>query len=113
MNRGLMCASLTALLIAAALVVAGCGGGTPAAAPEVSAVVSSSGAASCDDSGFYLIEKATGAHAEIYDCHFAAQGSFGANEECVTYTNGVASDATSEVRLVFSTALNGKPPCLG
>jgi hypothetical protein len=91
------------------LSVLGCGSSSSSSASQVAAA---SGASSCDDSGYYLIIKATGEHDEIYDCAFQS-GSGLLHAKCVTYENGIANDSTEAVRIVFSTALGTqKPTCL-
>jgi hypothetical protein len=58
------------------------------------------GADSCVDSGLAL-EDATGSRLAIYDC------AFGARRRCVTVQNGIASDATADVKRVFASAPGG------
>jgi hypothetical protein len=73
-----------------------------------STVAAASGAISCDDSGYSVVSKITGARNEIYDCSFVS------GEKCVTYESGVADDSTAEVRILFASTLGSKKPsCLG
>jgi hypothetical protein len=88
----------------AATLLAGCGGGA-ASASEVASVA---GATACDNSGFYVQSKLTGHNEVIYDCRFAKK-----LPKCVTYSGKLAIDATSQVELLFATALNpSRPACL-
>jgi hypothetical protein len=72
-------------------------------------VATAANAVSCNDSGFYLVSNLTGKKSTIYNCTFAPAGT-----RCITYEGGLATDATDEVRLVFSTTLgSNRPSCLG
>ena len=53
------------------------------------------------DSGLALEDAQTGSRLAIYDC------DFGARRRCVTVVNGIASDATADVKRVFASAPGG------
>jgi hypothetical protein len=76
---------------------------------EVAALV---GADSCSNSGYGFVSQITNKQTTIYDCAFASVGGFKGGMECVTYENGIATNDTDEVKLVFANALNGKPACI-
>jgi hypothetical protein len=66
------------------------------------------GASNCADSGYYITNKLDGSRRTIYDC--AMQSG---RLRCVTEENGVASDETATVRLLFQNTLGTtKPMCL-
>lgn len=72
------------------------------------AAAAASGAESCTASGYAIVSRLTNAKRQIYDCEFRY------GPKCVTYEDGVASDSTPEVRLLFSSVLgSSKPLCLG
>jgi hypothetical protein len=76
--------------------------------PSASTVAAAANASSCTSTGFQLINRLDNSKTTIFDCQFD-DGS----EKCVTYSHGVASDSTEEVKIVFSTELGGtKPSCL-
>lgn len=75
-----------------------------ASASTVSQVI---GADYCDKSSFQEINRLDGSKARIYDCQLNGR------QRCVTYVNGIATDQTATVRLLFQSTLgSGKPPCL-
>lgn len=107
-HRNLLVLVLVALVaaggIAVGVVLATRSGGP--ASPQL--VSSAAGAAMCENSGFYSESKLTGEKTVIYDCRFAQS-----LPKCVTYSGNIASDATSEVSLLFAGSLNSqKPACL-
>lgn len=72
------------------------------------AVAATIGASSCDNSGYQVLSRFDGSKATIYDC------TIGSRMRCVTYENGIATDATETVRLLFANTLgSSKPNCLG
>lgn len=74
---------------------------------ESARVASASGATSCSATFYAVTNRLDGSKARIYDCFVKGR------ERCVTYENGIASDSTETVRLVFATTLgSGKPSCL-
>jgi hypothetical protein len=76
--------------------------------PSPSTVAARIGASSCDNSGYYVQNKLDGSKAVIFDCTMSNLAT-----KCVTMTNGIASDATAEVRLLFANTLGStKPSCL-
>lgn len=91
--------------IAAALVfVAGCGG----TGDQSDSIAQKIGASSCTAESYEVISRIDNHHSRIYDC--VVNG----NELCVTEQNGIASNATAEVRLLFSNTLGADvPACLG
>jgi hypothetical protein len=113
MHERKMRAVLAATVLSASFVAAGCGGGG-GGNPNALDVQLAAGATHCQYSGYDLISQITNVKTPIYDCHWDAVSGFAANDECVTYENGVASDSTGEVRVAFANALNSaEPACLG
>lgn len=77
-------------------------------APDQSAkVAAQSGADYCSDTGYAIVSKLSNVKTAIYDCQFAGRS------KCVTYENGLTSDQTDVVRLLFTSVLgSSKPSCL-
>lgn len=70
-------------------------------------VAARAGAESCAATPYGLKNRVDGTTARIYDC------TSGGVRRCVTYENGVATDQTAAVRVVYATALGGaRPSCL-
>lgn len=62
----------------------------------------------CDNSGYQIVSRLDGSKSTIYDC------TTGARTRCVTYENGIATNQTVTVRLLFADTLgSGKPRCIG
>ena len=84
--------------------VSGCGSG----GPSPSDVATAAAATSCNLSAYAIVSQLTGKQEAIFDCTFP-DGSV----KCVTYANGIATDSTEAVRLLFANKLGpGRPPCL-
>lgn len=95
---------IVAVVIAVAVVVhlQGHAGASP------STVATQIGADYCDTSGYQVISRLDDSKATIYDC------TTGSKTRCVTYENGIATDATETVRVLFADTLgSGKPSCIG
>lgn len=61
----------------------------------------------CGETGYYVQSRLDGSKLRIYDCTTPSRG-----EMCVTYSGGIASDSTDEVKLLFANELGGsKPAC--
>jgi len=94
-----------AVIFLALALVSGCGGSSTSS----SDVATAAGAQSCDQSGYGITSQITNKTQPIFDCSFS-DGS----AKCVTYANGIASNSTAMVRLLFQNKLgSGKPSCLG
>lgn len=94
----------TAAALLLAFLVSACG----SQAPSPSKIAEVAAATTCDNSGFYIESQLTGKKSTVYDCRFPSK-----MPECVTYSSGIASDATADVELLFANALNRtKPRCL-
>jgi hypothetical protein len=96
--------------IAAAMVVAvlsGCGSG--GSSDQSTAIANQiGGGASCYESQYEITNRIDNSKTPIYVCTAAA-----AKPICVTYENGIASDVTAEVRLLFANTLgSSKPSCI-
>ena len=93
-----------ALAVLVVLIAAGCGG-TADRSSSIAAQIGPN--AACTQSGYGLIDKASGKKTPIYDC------SNNGKAMCVTDSNGIISDQTAIVKLLFASSLSGKPGCLG
>jgi hypothetical protein len=97
----------TILLALAALAVAaaGCGASSSDRSSQIAAEIGSG--ASCTATRYAVIRRAEHTKTRIYDCDSAGK------RMCVTEENGIASDQTALVRILFANALSGgKPGCL-
>lgn len=74
---------------------------------SASTVATTIGASFCDKSSYQVINRLDGSKQRIYDC------TMGSGSRCVTYSNGVATDQTATVRLLFADTLGtSKPTCI-
>jgi len=90
-------------LFAAVVAVAGCGGGKA----DESAVIGRQIGGTCTRSRYQVISHLTNTKETIYNCFN------GGGMKCVTYQNGIATDSTALVRLLFANVLGSvKPTCL-
>jgi len=87
------------------------GGGTgsgPVQSAQAQALQKQLHADSCTDAGFALENSAGGSREAVFDC------AFGDRRRCVAVGNGVACDATADVRRLFANASGGRrPACAG
>jgi hypothetical protein len=76
--------------------------------PSASSVAAKIGASSCDNSGYSVQSRLDGSKEIIFDCTMGNLAT-----KCVTVSNGIANDATAEVKLLFANTLGAsKPSCL-
>jgi len=69
-------------------------------------VATLAGASSCDESGYTVRNRLDGSTQTIYDCLVRQRA------RCVTVSDGIASDSTLEVRLLFRNTLGAtRPAC--
>lgn len=108
-----------ALLVTAAavaLVAVGCGGQKDRSS-EIAAKIH---ADSCKATRYAIVSRIDKSKTTIYDCTVDntstdANGAqtFGSKRICVTEENGIAHDATAEVRILFANVLgDARPSCL-
>ncbi len=84
------------------LALAGCGGSSD----RSSAIAAEIGAVSCTATDYQIINRFDNSKTRIYDCFMHG------GEKCVTEANGIASDQTATVKLLFANTLSGgKPAC--
>jgi hypothetical protein len=73
------------------------------------AIQSNVGALSCSSSGYQILSKINGDKDTIYNCDMPSGTTI-----CVTEANGIDSNVTATVRLLFANTLgSGKPTCIG
>ena len=83
----------------------GFGGGPSDKSSQIAGLI---GAEACSAEQYEIISKLDHTKTQIYDC--VTNGK----EMCVTYQNGIASDDTVEVKLLFSNTLgDSRPVCIG
>jgi hypothetical protein len=92
-----------AVLIVGALVAGGCG----ATGDQSDAIAANIGASTCHAEQYEIVSRISGHKDRIYNCTLHGKTI------CVTYSGGIASNATAEVKLLFANALGGqKPDCM-
>lgn len=83
--------------------LAACGGASDRSAQ----IASETGASSCTATDYQIISRLDNSKARIYDC------TINGVDKCVTEQNGIASDETATVKILFANALSGgKPSCI-
>ena len=90
------------VLVAVAALAAGCGG----SGDRSSAIADEIGATSCTATQYGIVSRIDNSKTQIYDCFLNG------DEKCVTEENGIVSDQTAVVKLLFANTLSGgKPDC--
>ncbi len=92
------------LVVGVVFALSRCGG----AGDQSAQIAAKIGAASCTAESYEVISRLDNSKTRIYDC------TLNGKRLCVSEQNGIASDQTAVVRLLFANALgSARPSCLG
>jgi hypothetical protein len=95
---------LAAVIVAGAAVLYGMGVRLPHHSSDDSAAIGSKIGGTCAKTTYYIQSKIDGSKQTIYDC------TVDSKEMCVTYSGGIATDSTDEVKLLFQNTLGTEEP---